>query len=269
MTKKVKLWLICASLLTLLSPFFVSAESTISQGFSSDEELSLGSIVGIKTNTTATVVPITTNNIESMLGVVINDGSSWLTLSNGQKNQVQVATSGTAQVLVSDINGDVLEGDQITASPIKGVGMKATSNTKVIGISQSKASKSKKQDYTDSSGKKQTVSLDLVPIQVNVAYFFKEPEKSIIPQSVQSLANAIAGKAVNTVPILISGAIFIITLIVVVCIIYSMIKNSIISVGRNPMAQSAVYRDVIQLSALIIIILAVSLTSIYLILTRF
>lgn len=245
------------------------AVSTISQGFSTTDKLSLGSIVSVKTDATDTVVASTTSTIEGMLGVVINNDSSWLSLSNGQSNQVQVATSGTASVLVSDINGDVLEGDQITASPIKGVGMKATSNTKVIGIAQSKANKSKKQEYTDSNGKKQTVSLDLIPIQVNVAYFFKEPEKSIIPQSVQSLANAIAGKAVNTVPIIVSGAIFLITIIVVVSIIYSMIKSSIISIGRNPMAQSAVYRDVIQLSGLVLVILAVSFTSIYIILTRF
>lgn len=269
MTKKFGFWLICIGLLTVSLPCLTWATSTISQGFSSDDELSMGSIVSLKTDTTDTVVASTTNNIEGILGIVINDGSSWLTLSNGQKNQVQVATSGTASVLVSNINGDVLEGDQITASPIKGVGMKATSNTKVIGIAQGKASTTKTQEFTNADGKKQTVALDLIPIQVNVAYFFKEPEKSIIPQSIQSLANAIAGKSVNTVPIIISGAIFIITLIVVVCIVYAMIKSSIISVGRNPMAQSAVYRDVIQLSALVVIILAVSLTTIYIILTRF
>jgi hypothetical protein len=57
-------------------------------------------------------------------------------------------------------------------------------------------------------------------------------------------------------------------LIVVSSIIYSMIRSSIISVGRNPMSQSAIYRDLIQLSALVIGILAVGLISVYLVLTR-
>jgi hypothetical protein len=83
------------------------------------------------------------------------------------------------------------------------------------------------------------------------------------------VANALAGKTVNTTPIIISAVIFIVTLAVVVSIIYSMIRSSIISVGRNPMSQSAVYRDVIQLSALVLGILAVSVISIYFILTRF
>jgi hypothetical protein len=40
-------------------------------------------------------------------------------------------------------------------------------------------------------------------------------------------------------------------------------------VGRNPMSQSAIYRDMLQLSALIVAILGVAMVSIYLILTRF
>lgn len=38
--------------------------------------------------------------------------------------------------------------------------------------------------------------------------------------------------------------------------------------GRNPMSQSAVHRDLIQLSALVLGILAVGFTALYLVLTR-
>jgi poly-D-alanine transfer protein DltD len=82
------------------------------------------------------------------------------------------------------------------------------------------------------------------------------------------LANALAGKTVSALPILISLAIFIITIIVVVSIVYAMVRSSIISVGRNPMSQSAIYRDIIQLSALVLAILAVGVISIFLVLTR-
>jgi len=47
-----------------------------------------------------------------------------------------------------------------------------------------------------------------------------------------------------------------------------MIHSSIISVGRNPMSQAAVYRNVIQLSSLVVFILAVAIASIYMVLTR-
>jgi hypothetical protein len=262
--------LIAIALLTSL-PLSAHAVTPISQGFSTDETLPTGSIVSLQNNTTDHVVATTTSNVNSILGIVINTGSSLLTLSNGQDNQVQVATSGTVSVLVSDMNGDISQGDQITASPIKGVGMKATSNAKVVGIAQGEPNNSddSKQSYTDQQGIKRSIVLGEVPISINVAYYFKQPEKTIIPSAVQNIANALAGKTVNTAPILVSAAVFLITLVVVASIIYSMIRSSIISVGRNPMSQSAIYRDVIQLSALVLGILAVSLIAIYLILTRF
>ena len=267
----VRHWLIAALLIVIALPMSVAAVTSLSQGFTADEDLSLGSIVSLKSNSSDHVVASSSASADSILGVVINDGSSLLTLSNGQDNQVQVATSGMVSVLVSDINGEINQGDSITASPIKGVGMKATNNTKVVGIAQGKPinSDNTKQTYKDSSGIDHPLVLGEVPVLINVSYYYKQPDKTIIPSAIQNIANALAGKTVNTTPILISGAIFIITLAVVVSIIYSMIRSSIISVGRNPMSQSAVYRDVIQLSALVLGILAVSLTAIYFILTRF
>jgi len=264
-------WLMGAFMATLLLPMSAGAITSLSQGFTTTDTLPLGAIVSLQNNSSDHVVATTTNNVNSILGVVINDGSSLLTLSNSEENQVQVATSGMVSVLVSDINGTINQGDPITASPVKGVGMKATNNTKVVGIAQGKPTSNgdAKQSYTDSQGQKQPLVLGEVPVLINVSYFYKQPDKTIIPSAIQNVANALAGKTVNTTPIIISAVIFIVTLAVVVSIIYSMIRSSIISVGRNPMSQSAVYRDVIQLSALVLGILAVSVISIYFILTRF
>lgn len=265
------LWLLAAvAMLTTILPFTATALSPITQGFSTDENLPLGSIVSLENNTSDRVVATTVKNVDSTLGVVVNDGSSPITLSNGKGDQVLVATSGLTSVLVSDINGKIFQGDQITASPIKGVGMKATGNVKVVGIAQGEPTNShdKQQTYKDAQGNEKPIVLGEVPVLVNVSYFFKQPERTVVPVALQNVANAFAGKSVETLPILISAAVFIITLIVVVSIIYSMIRSSIISVGRNPMSQSAIYRDVIQLSALVLAILTVSLIAIYLILTR-
>ena len=257
-----------------LSVIFISASAfaitTISQGYSTSDDLSIGSIVSLKGGSTDEVIGSTSESVDNILGVVINDGSSLLTVSNGKGDQVQVATGGMISVLVSDINGEIIKGDQITASPIKGVGMKATSNTKVVGIAQSDPiNGSDKQTYKDSNGKDEPIVLGQVSLLVNVSYYFQTPDKTLIPSAIQNIANAFAGKKVETLPILISVGIFIVTLIVVVSIIYSMIHSSIISVGRNPMSQSAIYRDVIQLSALVLGILAVAGIAIYVILTRF
>lgn len=246
----------------------VKAITTMSQGYSTKESIPMGSIVSLEDNSNDHVIASTHKTSDGIIGVVIGNNNSVIALSNGQENQVQVATSGIVSVLVSDINGTIKKGDQITSSPIKGVGMKANSNVKVVGVAQTNPIDSRKETYKDTSGNDKTVKLSEISVLVNVTYYFKEPEKTVIPNSIQYLANAIAGKAVEPLPIIISGAIFIITIIVVVSIIYSMIKNSIVSIGRNPMSQSAVYRDLIQMSLLVLGILAVALISIYVILAR-
>jgi len=266
----VPIWLVGISLLIIALPWGVNATTTISQSYSTSDKLSLGSIVSLQKDSADQVVAASSSNVDSLLGVVIDAGDSLLSLTSNKDNQVQVATSGTTQALVSDINGTISAGDNITASPISGVGMKATTNSKIIGIAQSGLNNNSgsQQAYTDKSGNKHTALMGQVTVLVNVSSYFKEPDKTLVPSALQNLANALAGRTVSTLPILISSAIFIMTLIVVVSIIYAMIRSSIISVGRNPMSQSAIYRDLIQLSALVLVILSVSMLSIYLVLTR-
>lgn len=245
----------------------VFAQSTITEGYMTTDELAVATLVSIKKNTTDEVTAASSSNVENLLGVVVNADNSLLAVSSG-KSEVQVATSGTVPIIVSDINGLVKRGDHITASPIAGVGMRATGNVRVIGIAQGDMSKGSKQTYKEKSGTEKSANLAQVPVLVNVAYYFKEPEKTIIPSAVQNVANALAGKEVQTLPIIISGVIFAITMIVVMSIIFSMIRSSIISVGRNPMSQSAIYRGLIQLSALVLAILTGGTVAIYLVLTK-
>jgi hypothetical protein len=251
-------------------PTLATAATLISQGFVADGALAPGSIVSLQKDSSTNVTSTTVSNVNNIIGVVIDNGNSQVSISSTTGNQVQVATSGVEQVLVSDINGSISTGDQITASPIAGVGMKATASTKVLGVSQGNFpnSTTTSQSYTDKSKQKHTVKLGQAPVLISVSYYYKAPDKTIIPATVQNLANALAGKQVNSLPIIISISIFIVTLIVVVSIIYSMIHSSIISVGRNPMSQAAVYRNVIQLSVLVVIILGVSVVSIYLVLRK-
>ena len=269
---KARIWL---PALLMLAGFFgvmqatASAETTLSQGFTTTDQTSVGSLVSLQNGTSDHVNMATRSNVNSIIGVVINDSTSLLTVSNSQGSQVQVATSGVVQTLVSNINGDIHQGDEITASPIKGVGMKATDSTKVVGIAQSDLGQgnASQESYTDKSGK-HTVLVGLLPVQVNVSYFYKQPNKTVIPAAIQNIANALAGKNVDALPILLSIGIFLVTLVVVASIIYSMIHGSIISVGRNPMSQSAIYRNLTQMSALVVGILAVAVISIYLVLAK-
>ncbi len=272
MSRRGRFWtssLVAAAI--LLFTAVAGASSLLSQSFVADGSLPLGSIVSLKKGTTDHVTAAYTDNSKYIFGVVVDSESSQLSVTNGQSNQVHVATSGIEQVLVSDINGNIEVGDPITASPIKAVGMKATSNAKIVGIAQDNFPNGNvtNESYKDGKGQKQTVKLGQMSVLVNVSYYYKQPDKTIIPSAIQNLANALAGRKVNALPVIISIGIFFVSLIVVVSIVYSMIHSSIISVGRNPMSQAAVYRNVVQLSILVLIILGVAVGSIYMVLTRF
>lgn len=258
-------------LAAVLLPAAAYALTSISQGFlTKDSGLPLGAIVSLEKDSNDYVSSASTTNASNILGVVVGEGDSLLSLSDGKANQIQVTTSGLVQVLVSNINGGIYAGDPVTASPIGGVGMKATTNTKIVGTAQDKLNgdHGSEQTYTDKNGHKHKVLLGEVPVLVNPSYYYKQPDKTLIPPAIQNIANALAGKSVNSLPIIVSIAIFIVTLIIVVSIVYSMIHSSIISVGRNPMSQAAIYRNLIQLSGLIILILTISVVAIYLVLTK-
>ena len=269
--RRVSSRLVLAVLAVVAAPALAGAATLVSQSFASDSNLAVGSIVSLQKGFSDRVTGSTTKNDNDIFGVVVNPDNSQLSISSGQSNQVSVAQSGLEQVLVSDINGNIDIGDSITASPITGVGMKATENSKVIGVAQDSFpnNTAQKTTYKDDKGQQQSVKLGQIPLLVSVAYYYKQPDKTIIPQALQNLANALAGKKVNALPIIVSLAIFLVTLVVVISIVYSLIRSSIISVGRNPMSQSAVYRNVIQLSVLVIVILGVAVGSIYMVLTKF
>jgi len=247
----------------------VDADSVITQGYNAKQNIPSESIVSIKQGSGNDVVPANLTNANSLVGVIIDNNNAEVAVTSGS-NQVQVATNGVNQVLVSNLNGNIVSGDEITASPINGVGMLVSQNAEIIGTAQANFPNpsASKQTITNSSGVKQVVEIGTIPVLVSVGYYTKQPTKTLIPTAIQNLANALAGKQVKALPIIISLAIFVVTLVVVVSIIYSLVHGSIISVGRNPMAQSAVYRNVLQLSALVVAIIAVAMFAIFMILTR-
>lgn len=242
------------------------AITPVSQSYLANKEIPLGSLVSLDGNSTDRVTPADTKTVKNLIGVTIND-STPLTLTTSDSNSSLVATSGIAPTLVSDLNGEIELGDQITASPIAGVGMKATTNTKIVGIAQSAMTSKKSEDVTI-DGKAQKIELGEISLLVSVGYHYQEPEKTLIPPALQNIANAMAGKKVEPLPIIISLIIFFVTMVIVVSLIYAIVRSSIISVGRNPLAQSAVYRNAIQLSVLVLAIVAVAIVAIYFILTK-
>jgi hypothetical protein len=251
-----------------MSSLSVQGASSIAQGFKTDDPgIVSGAIVSLKDKTANTVELASAANVDRLLGVAGED--SLIELNNGV-GTVKVVTAGQAAVLVSDINGDVKTGDKVTASPIAGVGMRALASTLVIGTAQAnlKDAQTESRTVTDKNGKKQTVKIGAILVQVDkVFYEAPQAQNFFVPPVLQEFANSVAGRPVSPVRIMIAGflAAFIFTTVVV--LLYSSIRSSIISIGRNPLSQSAVHRSLLQVGITVFGLMAFTVILVYLILT--
>jgi len=192
-----------------------------------------------------------------------------LVLGGGSK-QIQVVTSGLTTVLVSDINGSVKTGDKITASPLAGIGMKATQSTTVVGIAQANldASTATNRTVTALDGKSTDVHIGSIPLQVNVTFYSAKEDKlsPLVPSFLQTLSNSIAGHNVAALRVFIGFFALLAGFLTISVILYAAIHSDIISIGRNPLAQGALRRGLFQvvLTALGILLLTVMVTYIVL-----
>ncbi len=251
-----------------MSSLSAQGVSSIAQGFrTSDSNVGTGTLVSLMAGTPNTVELSTPANLPQIIGVV--GESSLIELSNGN-NSVKVVTSGTTSTLVSDLNGTIKVGDRITTSPITGIGMKATNSGFVIAIAQSDFSKAarKSQTITDRSGKEKTVQIGAVQAQIDKVYYQAPDEQSsFLPAAWQDFANGVAGHQVSPVRVMLAALLGIVIFGVVAVLMYSAVRSSIISIGRNPLSEPAVHKSLLQVGVSILGVLVFASIVIYLILT--
>lgn len=259
-----------AALMLLIGVSSLSAQgvSSIAQGFqTSDSSVVAGALVSLKDNTPNTVELATPANTENIIGIAGN--KSLIELSNGTSS-VQVVTNGTTPALVSDINGDIRAGDKITASPIAGVGMKATMSGVIVGTAQanfSTADTSTRQ-VKDKKGKEVTVKIGAVQVQVDKV-FYQAPtnNNSFLPPVLTDFANSVAGHQVSPVRIVAAAFLIALLFIIVTILLYSAVRSSIISIGRNPLSEQAVHKSLLEVGLTVVGVLVFTVIVVYLILT--
>lgn len=251
-----------------ISPLSAQGVSSIAQGFqTTDTNIVSGALVSLKSNTPNTVELSNSETIDRLVGVA--GEKSLLELSNGASG-VQVVTNGITPALVSDINGEIRTGDKITASPIAGVGMRATASTVVIGTAQSNLSGSKTETrtVTDKSGKKKDVKIGAISVQVDkVFYEAPDDQSSFLPPAFQDIANSVAGRQVSPIRVLVAALLVLFLFGAVTILLYSAVRSSIISIGRNPLSENAVRKSLMEVGLTVIGVFAFTVIVIYLILT--
>lgn len=251
----------------ILLPATAHAGSAIAQGFKAENsDIVSGALVSLRTDTANTVELSTEKNKGNLLGVASKQ--SLVEFTTG--SPVQVVTSGITSALVSDINGQVKSGDHITASPIVGVGMKATKTSMVVGAAQGDLSlaSASTRVIKDLNGKEKTVHIGSVSLLVTPALFeASNTDSSMVPSALQDFASGVAGHTVSPVRVLMAGLLVLLLFVVVSMLLYSSVHASIISIGRNPLSQRAVRKSLFDVGITVVGMLAFTVIIVYLVLT--
>lgn len=251
------------------APGTVAAVGALSQGFTTTDPASKpGTLMDLKADSQNIVELADSDRASQLIGVVGNQ--PLIELGSGSA-QIQVVVSGLSVAFVSNINGDIKIGDKITASPISGVGMKATSSTQIVGTAESNLSDSDTttQQIKDRSGNEQSVKIGTVQVQVNVTYYAVPEDKlgSVVPSFLLSLGSAIAGKDVSALRVLIGFITMVIGFSIVGIMLQAAIRSGIIAIGRNPLAQTALRRGLFDVSVTAVGVLVITIITIYITLT--
>jgi hypothetical protein len=252
------------------SPIFAS----LSQGFATSSPIATGSLVSLDPKSSGSIVVADLDNVGRLFGVAVPPSSASISLTGTGNGQIQVVTTGSAQVLVTTAGGDIHVGDYISVSQVAGVGQKVgPSSTRVVGTAQADFNGAgdgvTKRTIDDASGKKE-VYIGQIPVVIAVSSYTATDGKQsyVVPNWLQTLSNTLAGKAVSPVRIIIAGLILIVVVICISVLLYSAVRNSIISIGRNPLSKGGVIQGMLTIGGVAVVILGITAIAMYLVISR-
>lgn len=244
------------------------------QSYSADTPLDTGTIVQLTGKDSNRVKIATQAQQANMFGVTVDRNQLALTLSNSElQNETFVAASGTYNVLVSTQGGSIVAGDYVTLSSVNGVAMKAGDKEGTVfgragGSFDGKGVTLGTTALKDTSGKTtQTVTIGSIPVTIDIK---RNPNvkstKTKLPEVLERVGQAIAEKEVSPIRMYLSLGITAISLIAAIAVLYSGIRNGMISIGRNPMSKKSIFRALFEVILTSIVILTIGLFAVYLLL---
>lgn len=255
--------------LSVSTPVLGATTGAISQDYETNTpSITAGELLSLSSAGSSIVEPAnSTTDVSRLTGVAAD--KPLLELSGKGNSSVQVVVGGTSSALVSDINGPVKIGDKITASPVSGVGMKAVSSAEVVGIAQANltAVPTVTRSVAGTNGKNVQIKIGLLPIAVVVEYYSVTSAtgtaSSFVPPFLQSLANQLTGKQVSPLRVLLGAILLIMGFAAVTFMLYVAIRSGIISIGRNPLAERALRKGLVDVIIAALGVLTVTAVIVY------
>ena len=244
------------------------------QGYATETPLDYGTVVQLTGKDSNEVKISSQKELANMFGVTV-DRNQLLAVSSNEslKNEVFVAASGTYNTLVSTQAGPIAVGDYVTMSSINGVLMKAGTEEKTVfgratGAFDGKGVTLGSTTLKDTAGQpNQTVMLGSVPVTIDIKHNPNDKTTKVkVPDFLERIGQAVAEKTVSPLRIYLSLAITVISVIAAIVILYSGIRNGVISIGRNPMSKKSIFRALLQIIFTSLLILVIGLFAVYLLL---
>lgn len=243
----------------------VSAQSVL-QGYPSNEKLQKGMLVTLNKDDQTHVEAITDKTLDKLKGVVADSNDSPVTLS-GEDQKVFVATTGSYEVLVSNENGSINPGDFISGSSLAGIGMKVNDSQSVIlgrAIGKFEGTGDSIGKANGPSGGSVAFGRIMVDIGVGNNPTLKAPLSESVPNALEKIASDLAGKTVSAARVYLALAVLLITTGVAGATLFSGVRSTVISIGRNPLSKGIIYKGLAQVTLLGLIIFITGLFAVYL-----
>jgi hypothetical protein len=242
-----------------------ASSANISRSYSSETNIKNGSIVSLDPTQQDFVQLANIDNGSRIVGVAVVSSESLLAV-DPTEGAVQVATSGSANTLVSNLNGDIKVGDKVAVSPFGGIGMKAEPGSAVVGLAQTGFSKDTggavKQEITNKNGHKSTIYVGFV--RLNIAIGSAGTANSTERLSgLQKLAKSLTGHTISNTRVVVALIVAGVALLALITLVYASIYGSIISIGRNPLAKYAVFRTLGSVLGMVVMISIIAALTVF------
>lgn len=258
--------LLLVALSTVALGFARVSATSVSEGYkTTDKSLVVGMAAALSPESTSNnrvIERASTANQDRFVGVVTTSDANLLTLAD-QDSTIYVATLGDVAVYASDLNGEIKKGDFVMLSPLKGVVMRAnTTDTMVVGtaLETFSSEKAKAQEVTANNGSNRTVLVNKIRIELNPRNLSRSDKENTF---LLIFGRSLTGKAVNQLQVISALVIFFFLIVVEGSIVYGAIYSSITALGRNPLARTAVYKQLFQVGLVAFVVLAFGLSAIY------
>lgn len=215
--------------------------------------LASGTIVSLDKEASE-VVHANRENISNLYGVIVASGDLSFNRTTSETT-AQVATEGVIDTLVSNNKGNIEAGDAITVDAVEGIGEKVTASGRIIGIAQADFTgqeSNSRQFMVDTGTQEKSVQIGTIPVKVGVQMYSVAGGASLdgtgqARNKALQIADSIAGQTVKPLALVIAGLILLLGVFISAFLVTSSGYASLISIGRNPLAEKRIVRSLAKM----------------------